>query len=282
MNTALKRKISTLRKMLKNGITKPCKMGDKILLLATAPCANYYFENESVRKQFEEYDLAIINFMLLHSENEVFKLQPKYIILFDPIFYTEGLKGDIIDFDAKKAIKEILERVNWECYVVTTVFADFEVKNDNIKYIRLNFLFKGYHDFLYPLFRRNWINMGFHNVIQGALFFAITFGYKTIAMLGCPYKHLKFHMETDGMHIEEHMHYYDKEPYMVFIPNDELEQKNPCFTMNLYKRAYESSKILWGIKRYALREKAQIINYSEDSEIDVFSVGKLNLENSGR
>ena len=43
MNIALKRKFATLGKMLKNGITKPCKMGDKILLLATAPCANYFF-----------------------------------------------------------------------------------------------------------------------------------------------------------------------------------------------------------------------------------------------
>ena len=277
MDIALKRKFATLGKMLKNGITKPCKMGDNILLLATAPCVDYYFKHESVRKQFDGYDLAIINFMLLHSEKEVFELKPKYIVLFDPIFYTEGLKGDIIDFDAKKVIKDILERIDWDCYIVTTIFADFEVKNKHIDYIRLNFIFKGYHDCLYPFFKRNWINMGFHNVIQGALFFAITFGYKKIAMLGCPYKHLKFHMEMDGLHIEEHMHYYDKEPYMVFIPNEELERKKPCFTMNLYKRAYESSKILWGIKRYALKEKAEIINYSEDSEIDVFHVGKLDV-----
>lgn len=279
MNIALQRKLNTLKKMIKNGITKPCKMGDKILLLATAPCANYFFKYKSVKEQFKDYDLAIINFMLLYSEKEVFELKPKYIILFDPIFYTEGLKGDIVDFDAKKAIKDILERVNWNCYVVTTIFADFEVNNSNINYIRLNFLFRKYSDILYPLFKRNWINMGFHNVIQGALFFCITFGYKTIAMLGCPYKHLKFHMETDGMHIEEHMHYYDEKPYMVFIPNEELEKKNPCFTMSLYKRSYESARILWDLKRYALKEQAQIINYSEDSEIDVFAVGNLNLDN---
>ena len=185
--------------------------------------------------------------------------------------------GDIIDFDAKKVTKEILEQINWNCYVITTVLADFEVQNANVNYIRLNFLFGGYSRLMHSLYKRNWVNPGFHNVIQGALYFAITFGYKTIAMLGCPYRHLKFHMEKDGLHIEEHMHYYDEKTYYTFIPNEELQQKNSCFTMNLYKRAYQSSKILWDIQRYAAKEQAEIINYSEDSEIDVFQVGELNV-----
>ena len=142
MKDVINRKVNTLKKMLKNGVTKPHKMGNKILLLATAPCANYYFKYESVKKQFQDYDLAIINFMLLYSEKEVFELKPKYVILFDPIFYTEGLRGNIIDFDAKKAVKEVLEKINWDCYVVTTIFADFELTNNRIKFmlIIINFI----------------------------------------------------------------------------------------------------------------------------------------------
>ena len=62
--------------------------------------------------------------------------------------------------------------------------------------------------------------MGMNNVIQGALYFAITFGYKKVAMLGCLYRHLDFHMESDGLHIKEHMHYYDNEPCKVFLSNE--------------------------------------------------------------
>lgn len=117
MINGFKRKIKTLKIFIKNGLTKPAKLGDNILLLATAPCANYFLKYKNVREQFKDYDLAIINFMLQYSEKEVFELKPKYIILFDPIFYIDGLKGDIIDFDAKKTMKVILEKINWECYI---------------------------------------------------------------------------------------------------------------------------------------------------------------------
>ena len=38
-------------------------MGDKIHLLATAPCVNF-LNNISIQKQFEDYDLAFINYMI--------------------------------------------------------------------------------------------------------------------------------------------------------------------------------------------------------------------------
>ena len=48
--------------------------------------------------------------------------------------------------------------------------------------------------------------------------------------------------------------------------------------MNLYKRAFISSKIFGDIRNYANKQNVEIINYSEESEIDVFLTKKLVVE----
>ena len=80
------------------------------------------------------------------------------------------------------------------------------------------------------------------------------------------------------MYIKEHIHYYDKEPCIVFLSNEQLMQRKESFTMSLYKRAYKSSQILWDLKKYADKQNVEIVNYSEESEIDAFLTKKLVVE----
>ncbi len=273
----IRQKWNSLRKLLvTNRITKPCTMGTNLLLLATAPCVSNYFENESVRKQFEDYDIACINYMLYYSKEEVFQMKPKYLVLIDPCFYQEHISSiEAPPLPDYKEIAKILEEVNWKCYVVTTVFADFEVSNSHISYIRLSCFSSTYKEWKLPLFKSNYLNLGFYNVIQGALFFAIVFGYKNIAMLGCPYKPLNAKMTEEGLHVVEHKHYYDETTYEYTIPYEELLLREEGFFAGLNKRAYLSSRCLWDIKKLADRFGCNIINYSEDSRIDAFRVSKL-------
>lgn len=295
--SSLVKKFDTLSKILyKNKMTKPCKMGEKILLLATAPCANDFFENESVQKQFENYDLAFINYMIFYSQDAVFKMKPKYFVLIDPIFYKddyfENMKQaddrivEKIDYERiekehinpeKEKVVEILERIDWECYVVTTVLADFGIKNNNVHYIRLSCFGTKYKSNRLFLLRRNWANLGMNNVIHGALYFAITFGYKNIAILGCTYKNLNMHMEEDGLHILEHNHYYNLKQEEFVLSNEDLSKRNESYIGQISKRAVISSECLWNLKEYARLQGAVLTNYSRGSMIDAIPMGKLDI-----
>lgn len=272
----LKRKIRSLNQLLfTNKITKPKKMGDKILLLATAPCVSDFFEYESVREQFKDYDLAFINYMIYYSQKEVFLYKPKYFILIDSIFYDDDFFNDKPYNPEKKKVVDVLEKIDWECYVVTSVFADFGVKNEYVKFIRLSCFTANYKKSIRTLFRKNYLNTGILNVVQGALYFAITFQYKKIAVLGCTYKNLEMFMDIDGLHILEHNHYYDLSKEEIIITNEELDKREIGYIENLDKRAHISSKILWNLKKYAMDMKAEVVNYSEGSMIDSIKMGKL-------
>lgn len=274
---SFKRKVRSLNQLLfTNKITKPKKMGDKILLLATAPCVSDFFEYESVREQFKDYDLAFINYMIYYSQEEVFLYKPKYFILIDSIFYDDEFFKDKPYNPEKKKVVDVLERIDWECYVVTSVFADFGVKNEHVKFIRLSCFTSSYKKSTRTLFQKNYLNTGIFNVVQGALYFAITFQYKKIAVLGCTYKNLEMFMDVDGLHILEHNHYYDLTKKEIIITNEELDKRETGYIENLDRRAHISSKILWDLKKYAMDMKAEVVNYSEGSMVDSIRMGKLN------
>lgn len=272
-----RQKLNSLWKIfVKNRITKPCQMGSKLLVLATAPCASNFLERQSVRKQFEEYDIACINYMLYYSKKEVFEIKPKYFVLMDPCLYQEYTTSpNEPPIPSHRDIAAILEEVDWDCYIITTVLADFEVTNSHIHYIRLSCFSTKYKNWKLPLFKANYINLGYFNVIQGALFFAIVFGYKDVAMLGCPYRQPSIEMTEEGLHVVRNMHYYDTDAHEFMIPYKELHSKEEGYLEKLYYRAYLSYNCLWGIKKLADSQGCRIVNYSKDSNIDAFRIGKL-------
>lgn len=258
-----------------NKVTTPKKMGENILLLATAPCANEFFENESVQEQFKDYDLAFINYMSIYLQDELFKHKPRYLILMDPIFYRDYNLGTGEVNEEKQKVKSVLEKINWECYVVTSVLAEFGVDNSFVHYIRLSCFDASYKKILLPFFKRNWLNLGVNNVIQAALFFAITFKYSNVAILGCTYKTPEMFMDVDGLHIFSYDHCYDLVRKERIITNEQLEMSKEKYVVNLRKRAYESVKILWDLNKYAKEFQCNVTNYSEGSMIDSIKMGKL-------
>jgi len=281
----IKRKLSSFRKIfISPGMTKPIKLGEKILLLGTAPSATYFFNYTSVRKQFEDYDIAMINFMPLFSKDEMFEIKPKYLILIDPIFYDNESwdRMNLEDWrreDVKK-LRCVLSEIDWPCTIVTSVLENFRnigVKNTNLSYLRLSIFKTKYKKIKLNLFKCNIANFGTNNVIMGALYFAITFGYLQVAILGCPYRDVNYDMQPDGLHIHEHLHYYDLEREEVLIPYDELFSENESFSMKNHKRGYEGSKTMWQLRKYAELLGAKVTNYSEGSQIDSIRQGILDM-----
>ena len=277
--SVIKRKIDTFNKIfISNKITKPIVMGKNILLLLSAPDAQNYFEYESVRKQFEGYDLAVVNYMPVYSMDELKKYRPKYFIALDPGFYRDDYFGEGTINAEKEKLTSALNKIDWDCFFITSVVANFRIENEHIKYIRLNCFTMKYNKLTHILYRNNWGSTGFCNVVQGALYYAITFGYKNIAIMGCPYRSLKYHMQPDGLHIHEHNHYYDLSRKEIVISNEELQAYKYGYEVQYHKRALESSMILYYLSLFAKNMKCDITNYSEGSMISVIKAGILQKE----
>lgn len=259
---------------LKN-ITKPVKMGDKLLILATAPDTGLYFEKESVRKQFEGYDVAFLNKMILCSQDEVFLYKPKYFIFMDGVFYEEDYDGPGEGNERKRKVEEVLEKITWECYVVCPVLATFNVKNPNIKYIKTGIFSMRYNSSSKGLYRRNIANPGFNTVVLGAIYYGITFGYKDIAIMGFSYRPGYIYMDADGLHVDDYMHYYDTEKHSTLIPFEEINRNGESFLLRRSKRALIADLVLHDLAEYATDMDVEVVNYTPENMVDVFRTKRL-------
>lgn len=270
------RKVKSLYKLfIKNRLTKPIIMGEKILILACAPCVNNYFKHESVRMQFRDYDIAFINFMIVHSENDMFQIKPKYIMLIDPIFYDD----DPLWEKEREQVWGVLNRINWECTLVTSVLADFKINNNNITIHRISCFEIPYREWLLPFFRKNMITPGLFNIMQAAIYYSITFGYKKIAILGCNYQMSHMKMVESGLRITYYEHYYDQEKEYAYLSWDELNKMKNGYISSIFERASKSAACFFSLAKYAQKNNAEVINYSDDSALDGFKVGHLEINN---
>ena len=256
-------------------ITKPCKMGDKLLILATAPSTGLFFEKESVRDHFKGYDIAFLNKMILCSPEETRLYKPKYFIFADDIFYKDDYDGVGLGNKRKEAVEEELEKIDWECYVITPVLGSFNVKNPNIKYIKLGVFSAGYKGLFKSLYRKNFFNTGFFTVVMAAIYYGITFGYEDIALLGFSYKWDRIYMDEDGLHLEGYNHYYDLNIYPTVIPFEEIFNGNESYLLRQEKRAVRARRILSDLAIYAKDRGTNIINYTPDNMVDAFRTKRL-------
>ncbi len=271
---------SAYKIFIKNKPTKPYKMGDNLLILATAPSVRAFFEYESVREQFAGYDLAAVNFMLVKSEDLMHKYRPRYFILYDSIYFMESARTGIPDWMREDCYKmfEALERIDWDCHVITYQAGDWKINNPHIKFIYISVFNRQYNAFTKHMYVNNHANAGVNNVIIGTLYFGITFGYKNIAILGCPYRQLSFEMKPDGLHIYNHMHYYDEEPWEDIISYEDLYKDYPDgLDLYLKKRALKNGRSFAWIAKYAEEMGVKLINYSDGSQIVPIRQGALNV-----
>lgn len=265
---------------IKNRPTKPYCIGRNLLVLATGPSVKAYFENESVREQFKDYDLAAINFMLSKSEDLMHKYKPRFFVLLDSIYFLESARNDIPDWMREDCYKtfEALERIDWDCEIITYPLGEWRISNPHIRFIYLS-IHKGQYNLVnHWFYKHNIMNAGVNNVIIGTLYFAITFGYKNVAMLGCPYRQISFEMKPDGMHLYYHMHYYDDDVWEDIFSFEEI-QTNFKGGFDLYhkKRAIDNCKSFIGIAKYAKRMGTELVNYSDGSQITAIRQGELNV-----
>lgn len=272
----IKRKVHSLYKFLiSNKISKPVILGEKLVILATAPDVNRFLSDKSVQKQFSDYDVACINYMIYYSYDVLHEIKPKYLVLLDPCLYDVNYLPEIAGIPSAAELAVVLEKVDWKCSIITNVLAEFMVDNPHLSYIRLSCFSAAYSKYSLPLLKKNLINLGTNNVIMGAIFFGMVFGYKKIALMGCPNRSLNAYMTEEGLHVVEHKHYYDEKAYEYTISYEELNKRKESFFSALNRRAISNNKTIWNLSLLAKEYGCEIVNYSPQNEMDAFVTRKL-------
>ncbi len=255
-------------------ITAPNKMGNNLLILATSPDVKAFFEDDKVRDHFKDYDVAFINKMPLCSEDELHVIKPRYIIFMDGIFFEDYFESDEPN-ERKIWVEKVLAGIDWECNIVIPSLARFGVDNDHLKYIRLSVMEARYNAFSKVLYRKNLANVGFNNVVMGAIYYGITFGYTNIAMMGFSYQNGKKYMDVDGMHLEGYPHYYDLDTHPRVIPFEQLFDGKNSYTLKRALREAEAEKKLLELAIYAKDMGVRVTNYTPMNGVSVFPTGRL-------
>ncbi len=256
-------------RLLRN-ITSPRVLGDNLLILAGSPDTNRFFDNKSIQNYFENYDIAFLNKTPLCFEDKLHAFKPKYLFFMDGIFYEDNFDGENAGNKRKEWVEKVISKIDWECNIVTPCLGKFNVDNHYLQYFGLSPFSSKYIKALDYLFSKNIINTGLNNVVFGALYFGITFGYKHIGLMGFPYRAGYSYMDIDGYHVDGYEHCYDKDAHTKIIPYKDLFYENKSFVYWETKRALNSQKQLCSIARYAKEHNVQIINYTEKSYVDVF------------
>ena len=261
-------------------VTLPGNMsnGRKLLILATGTSANGYWQEKRCKDKFSDYDVLIMNRSIYKMEKEIFKLRPKYFAACDSIYWGSfadtAVNKDIAQ-DTYRRTKEVLEKVDWEMYLVTTIHEKFDFKNDNVHIIRINasaYSTDSARD--YALYKGNYCSPHIYNVAQLAIYFGITFDYKEIALVGLDFDFIK-NITCDekcriGLTAD---HQYDKEGEKKISVVFDRAKKGVVNNSLLAKYLYEIADTIASfgkLSMYAEKEGCRIVNYSVDSLLDCY------------
>lgn len=268
----MKRIIKTIRRIICERPSVPRKLGERILILLNAPSANLFLENEANRKLFNDYDIAVVNYMPMYAEQFFFEVRPRYWIIIDPGFYLEENAVN----DEKQKVLAFLEQIDWKLTMVTSQLAEFNVMNSNIEYIKLPCINIKQMNFLNLfLAKRNYITYGLNNVAHAAIFFGITFGYRDIALIGFEYKMEKIYMDERGLVYEDYAHFYSTNPSCNRYSYEEINSHPKGILIEVFERKIESLRIFKLLREYADKMGAKIVNYTPDCCVEYFETRPL-------
>ena len=253
----------------KKKVTKPIDLsnGRKLLVMATGKSANKYWDESVNQEKFTDYDM----------EQQIFEKKPKFFAACDPIYWGEKchrVSPELVEETCRKT-KSVLERVNWECYLITSIHERFNFVNDKVHIIRLNStIFDSHSDICYNFYKGNFCSPPLLNVGQLAIYFGITFGYKEIALVGMDFDFFKnLFCDKDcmvGLYAE---HQYDKVDGKVVEARYSKEKYGTINNSVLAKYLLNISdtfRAYGKLELYAQKQGCKILNYSVDSMLDCY------------
>ncbi len=265
---------------LQKKVTVPISLAnEKLLVVATGPSSNIFWQSEEYRIGWanKKYDLCLVNDAFFKYKDIVFQIRPKFYCIMDSYYFDKkGVTSDEIErlIYAKKN-RKILNAVDWDLTLIVPCGVSIDwLQNSKIKIIYINCLVNNREDFRFKFFfyKRNWMNPGWNNVVQAALYFAITFEYKQVAMLGAEFNFWKnVYLNEDGHVIQEIEHCYEAHKVERVFDIEEDYGGHREGTMSLYlSRVAETFSFYSFLREYADIMGTHIMNYSQDTMIEAF------------
>lgn len=265
-------------------VTKPMDLseGKRMLVMATGKSANEYWDNPDVQDKFKDYDMLVMNRSIYKMEEQIFQKKPKYFAACDPIYWGEesASVNSNLAKDTFQKTKDVLERIDWECFLVTSIYEKFSIKNDKIHIIRLNAtIYESDTQFCYKLYRGNFCCPSLKNVGQLAIYFGITFGYKELAVIGMDFDFFKNLFCDDnclvGLYAEHQYDRIDGKVVEAHFSKEKYGTINNSVLAKYLLNISDTFKTYGRLGLYAEKMGSKIVNYSTESMIDCYEKRKL-------
>lgn len=273
-------------------LIKKLDLKDKLLIVATGPSANLFWNNSSVQSKFKSYDILVMNDAIFELEEYFINIKPKIIALCDPMYFGVPLNSSRsvqqqCRFISRK-VNNILKKIDWPVILITNWSGKVAscMKNPYITIVRLN---RNKVNILNKvtcfLASKNLIHFGQNNVVHTALYFGIIAKYKKVALLGVEYNSIKYlNIDDNGIVSTVTTHCYDNlQKKSTITPTDILSyykeyRENDSVVVSFLERTTESLKIFCLLRKFSeYSGECKIINYTPDSLVDSFERRKLVL-----
>lgn len=267
-------------------VTLPIEMADdkKLMILATGKSANEFWNNiDFYLEKYKKYDYLVMNRSIYKMKEAVMKIKPKYLAMCDSTYWgitTNVSINQALALDTYNRTKEVIEQIDWECYLITTIQEKFSYKNEKVKIIRLNSTkCVGDGELAYKLYKNNFAHPGIYNVAQLAIYFGITFFYKEIGLIGVDFdflKNLNCDEECRLYDYAEHQYDQTKEDHIVGYYTS--ENTGTIYGSVLAKYILETAETFVSFGKlsvYAEKNNCKIINYSLQSLLDCYEKREL-------
>lgn len=266
-------------------VTIPVDMANdrKLMILATGTSANEFWNNiDFYLNKYRQYDYLVMNRTIYKMKEQVMKIKPKYLAMCDSIYWgaANGSVSQALALDTYHRTREVLEQIDWECYLVTTIQEKFDFHNDNVKIIRINSTkCEGDGRLAYWLYKNNFAHPGIYNVTQLAIYFGITFLYKEIGLVGLDFDFIKnLNCDEECRLYDYAEHQYDKSKEDTIKGYYTSTGTGAIYGSVLAQYIDQTAEtfISFGkLSVYAEKNNCKIFNYSLRSLLDCYEKRKL-------
>lgn len=256
--------------------------GRKLLIMATGKSANEYWKNQKNQEKFKDYDMLVMNRSIYKMEEQIFEKKPKYFAACDPIYWgqkSDSVAQGLADTTFQKT-KDVLERINWDCYLVTSIHERFQIQNDRIHIIRLNSSFyDADSDKYFKFYKNNFLCPSIKNVGQLAIYFGITFGYKELALVGMDFDFFK-NLFCDekclvGLYAEHQYDDKDGKAVEAHFTREKYGTLNNSVLAKYLLDISETFRVYGELELYARSQGSRIINHSVNSMVDCYEKRRI-------
>lgn len=235
------------------------RIENKLIIIGNGPSTS---EFDFFNHKLKGYDFLCVN--LFASQNpDFFKIKPRYYCIIDDAYYRENR----LQNKEYGKLFEALKRVNWQMIMITLSDHKIGLDNSYIRQVRLNRNTYYGDIFKYILFRKNLATRGYQNVINAAIYFAVTAKAKEVYLIGVENDwHRELNVNNNNEVIRITSHFYGNQ-----ILN--LTEIGEIKKGELYKYFYWYYTTLYKYYEYALYAKAlnvPVYNLTKNSFIDVF------------